>query len=179
MTALIDNFRGEYKWLSNFWREEFTFDGRAWPSAEHAYQAMKTMSREDQEVIRKAATPRDAKRLGMKVDLRPRWDAMRAGVMLCILKAKFEQSSDLRESLLATEPMELVEGNTWGDTFFGECHGKGENWLGLLLMQVREELGDGSEPKELCSTCGGNGYLQGYGHGREDCPICDGTCYTP
>ena len=137
----INDFRGKNKWLSNFWMEPFTFDGRVWPSSEHAYQAMKTMNREDQEIIRQAATPRETKKLGMKIDLRPRWDDMRAGIMFCIVKAKFEQSPELRAQLLATEPNELIEGNAWGDTFYGRCKGKGDNWLGEILMQVREEMG--------------------------------------
>jgi hypothetical protein len=39
--------------------------------------------------------------------------------------------------LLATEYVELIEGNNWGDTFFGVCNGEGENWLGRLLMNLR------------------------------------------
>ena len=32
---------------------------------------------------------------------------------------------------------ELVEGNYWGDTFWGICNGEGTNWLGILLMAER------------------------------------------
>lgn len=46
----------------------------------------------------------------------------------------------LREKLLATGDAELVEGNTWGDRFWGVCNGVGQNWLGRLLMQVRDEI---------------------------------------
>ena len=34
----------------------------------------------------------------------------------------------------------LEEGNTWHDTYWGVCNGKGKNKLGKILMQVREEL---------------------------------------
>jgi predicted NAD-dependent protein-ADP-ribosyltransferase YbiA (DUF1768 family) len=34
----------------------------------------------------------------------------------------------------------LIEENTWGDTFWGICKGQGENHLGRLLMQIRDEL---------------------------------------
>lgn len=43
---------------------------------------------------------------------------------------------------LSTGDAELVEGNTWNDTWWGvnATTGKGKNMLGRLLMQVREEL---------------------------------------
>lgn len=63
--------------------------------------------------------------------------------MLNLLRYKFSQHMDLREALLATGDAVLVEGNWWGDTFFGVCRGEGENWLGRMLMQVREELKGG------------------------------------
>ncbi len=33
---------------------------------------------------------------------------------------------------------EIVERNTWNDTFWGVCKGKGENHLGILLMEIRD-----------------------------------------
>ena len=42
--------------------------------------------------------------------------------------------------LLATGEEYLVEGNTWGDKYWGVCGGIGLNHLGKLLMQVRDEL---------------------------------------
>lgn len=51
--------------------------------------------------------------------------------------------------LLATGGQELIEGNRWHDTFWGRCvcercKGTGQNWLGRLIMQVREELRKGA-----------------------------------
>lgn len=139
----IDEFRGEYKWLSNFWRDGFQFEGKTWPSSEHAFQAMKTTDERDREEIRHAETPGKAKRLGMKVKLRPGWDDMRVDVMRKILEAKFTHSDDLKRRLLETGDAQLIEGNTWGDTFWGMCDGRGQNWLGVLLMELREKLRDG------------------------------------
>jgi hypothetical protein len=45
-----------------------------------------------------------------------------------------------RDLLLATGDAELIEGNVWNDVFWGVCNGIGKNWLGKLLMQVREVL---------------------------------------
>jgi predicted NAD-dependent protein-ADP-ribosyltransferase YbiA (DUF1768 family) len=38
---------------------------------------------------------------------------------------------------------EFAAAITWGDRFWGVCNGVGENMLGKLLMQVREELRSG------------------------------------
>ncbi len=54
--------------------------------------------------------------------------------------SKFTRHFDLREKLLATGDRKLVEGNTWGDTFWGVCRGNGKNHLGKILMKIRAEL---------------------------------------
>ena len=63
--------------------------------------------------------------------------------MLNLVRAKFKQNPGLAEKLLNTGERELVEGNQWGDTFWGVCSGKGENVLGKILMQVRLEIRNG------------------------------------
>ena len=59
-----------------------------------------------------------------------------------IVRAKFTQNQDMKQQLLATGNLVLVEGNGWHDTFWGVDlkTGEGENHLGRILMQVREEL---------------------------------------
>jgi len=56
-----------------------------------------------------------------------------------LLKKKFE-NPQFRKLLLDTYPHELIEGNNWGDTYWGKCNGHGKNMLGTLLMQIRSEL---------------------------------------
>ncbi len=48
--------------------------------------------------------------------------------------------------LLATGSAELIEGNDWGDDYWGRATPQGKNHLGVVLMQVREELRDWSRP---------------------------------
>ena len=74
--------------------------------------------------------------------LRPDWEKVKNGIMEEIVCAKFTQHTDLAEKLLATGDRVLVEGNHWGDTFWGvdTRTGQGENHLGKILMKVREEL---------------------------------------
>lgn len=53
---------------------------------------------------------------------------------------KFMQHKELRHALLATGNRILTEGNSWGDRFWGQVNGTGENQLGIILMDIREKL---------------------------------------
>ena len=83
-----------------------------------------------------------AKSLGKKVRLRDGWNDKRILFMERVLEAKF-RDPELRALLLATEDAELVEGNTWNDTFWGVCKGNGRNELGKALMRLRDKISQG------------------------------------
>lgn len=138
---MIDRFRDQYAFLSNFyfWGSLVHYAHAPYPTVEHAFQAAKTLDLDERLKIQRIAGPVGAKQLGQGVTLRPDWDALKNEIMLGLLQEKFA-TSPLREMLHATLPHDLVEGNTWGDRYWGVCRGKGENWLGTLLMQVREEI---------------------------------------
>ena len=136
----IDQFSKEYHFLSNFSAAEVWYDGESYPSTEHAYQAAKTLDLTWRRAIRLAATPNDAKRLGRKAPIRPGWDDMKRDVMYTVVRQKFMQHPGLSQLLLDTGHAELIEGNWWGDRYWGVCNGTGENNLGKILMAVRDEL---------------------------------------
>jgi ribA/ribD-fused uncharacterized protein len=133
----IDSFKGEYRWLSNFYLAEVVLDGFVYPSSEHAYQAAKTLNLEERRAILSMSVS-EAKKAGRKVTLRSDWEDIKLDVMLRLLRQKFAHP-ELRSKLVATGDAELVEGNWWNDTFWGVCRGVGQNNLGKLLMVVREE----------------------------------------
>lgn len=141
---MIDGFKGQYSFLSNFCMDmkPVLLDGQPYPSVEHAYQAAKTQSRDHRKYIQLCATPGLAKRVGRKVPMDENWELgdppMKRQVMLDLVRQKFQQRG-LRVSLEATGDQELVEVNWWGDTYWGVCTGVGENHLGKILMQVRAE----------------------------------------
>lgn len=136
MTERIYGFEGEYRFLSNFY-----VLGGGGLTTEHLFQAAKAVETEDQAWIMKAPTPGDAKLRGRKVKLRQDWDTYRIEAMEKVLEYKFADP-ELREKLLATGDAELVEANTWHDTYWGvdKWTGNGYNMLGLLLMKLRERL---------------------------------------
>lgn len=143
MSDPIVSFAGEYRWLSNFEPAPVVFEGVEYPSTEHAYQAAKTTDAAEREAIRACETPGRAKRMGRKITIRRGWDGMKVAVMLDLTRQKYALP-DYRELLLATGEREIVEGNTWGDTFWGVCRGEGRNHLGRVLMRVRRELQEGT-----------------------------------
>lgn len=136
--AVIDSFRGDFGFLSNFHEASIWVDGERYASVEHAYQAAKATDLATKKMIREAKTPGIAKRLGYAVQLPADWDTQKVQVMRRLVTEKF-QNPLLRSMLLATEDATLVEGNTWSDYFWGVCRGKGQNWLGKILMEVRDE----------------------------------------
>lgn len=138
---MIGEFRGEYYFLSNFFNAPVEYDGISYLNNEAAFQAQKTKTREERYAF-SSLDPSAAKRRGRRVDLRDGWDNIRIAIMKDIVKAKFSQNEELAEKLLATGNECLIEGNTWGDRFWGKVNGVGENHLGQILMQIRDELRD-------------------------------------
>jgi ribA/ribD-fused uncharacterized protein len=136
---MINEFQGEYRFLSNFWPAIVTLDNVRYPSVEHAYMAAKTTDQKTRMKIREQPTAAMAKKLGRSIQLRPDWKQIKLGVMESLVRQKF-QEIDLKTRLLATNNQEIIEGNTWNDTFWGVCRGKGENHLGKIIMKVRNEI---------------------------------------
>jgi ribA/ribD-fused uncharacterized protein len=137
-SVIIDSFSGEYRFLSNFYPAQFYWNGYSFPTSEHAFQMAKAIKHSDQEFVRAAPTAGQAKRRGRIIEKRPDWESIKLQVMREVVAAKFQQNLDLMLKLIETGDVELIEGNTWGDTYWGVCRGKGENHLGKILMELRE-----------------------------------------
>ncbi len=136
---VIDRFKDDFGFLSNFHEATIYVDGERYRSVEHAYQAYKTLDPQARKLIQDAAKPGQAKKLGQAVTLRDDWGDVKISLMRSFVRKKFENPF-LRPLLAATGNAILIEGNTWNDTFWGVCRGVGENWLGKILMEVREEI---------------------------------------
>lgn len=147
---MIDRFDDEYFFLSNFSASPFKDEcGDFYPTMEHYFQAQKATDLYDFELVRNAKTPRQAKAYGRQIKLAPDWESVKVDVMRKGLHFKFA-IPELRHKLLATGDQYLEEGNTWHDNFFGDCKCPkctdiiGRNVLGNLLMELREEIKNGS-----------------------------------
>ena len=107
----IDNFSGEFEFLSNFFREI----GK--PTVEHLYQAAKTNDTGWKQSIMNAETPGRAKRLGRKAPMRKDWEQVKVQVMFDLIKEKFKDKI-LATKLIDTFPTYLIEGNKWHDNLY-------------------------------------------------------------
>lgn len=138
----INFFRDEYYFLSNFFKCPIVYEGLEYPTVEHAFQAAKSTETAIREhFTNKQLPPSQAKRLGRDVPLRPDWNDVKLKVMSDLIYIKFKKYP-MRKRLLETGDKELIEGNYWGDTFWGIDlpSMSGENHLGKILMQTRDRL---------------------------------------
>lgn len=72
--------------------------------------------------------------------MRDDWDLIKDDVMYEVCLSKFLKNPILLQKLIDTGNEELVEGNTWGDRYWGVCDGVGKNHLGKILMRLRDEF---------------------------------------
>jgi ribA/ribD-fused uncharacterized protein len=150
---MIADFRKEYFFLSNFYMRPMMFEEILYPSSEHAFQAAKSFDVEVRKKIAALVKASHSKAEGRNIALRDDWEKpgitgtlpVKYDVMKDVVRAKFTQHKDLAERLLATGDQELVEGNNWNDITWGVCGGVGTNWLGKILMEIREELRAGTK----------------------------------
>ncbi len=134
-----------YYALNNFSSHAVEFDGKLYPTAEHAYQATKCQDKAGKEAIRLARSPMEAKLLANEIFRHardPKWEDKKVGIMEKILRSKLEQHPEVLDALKRSGDEAIVEDSPI-DSFWGEgADGKGQNQLGMLWMKIRSELPD-------------------------------------
>jgi len=149
---MIDNFKDDYAFLSNFYPSIIVYNTIEYPTVEHFFQAMKTMDERVRVFIASLQFPGQAKKAGRQVDLRCDWEDIKLKVMAFGVLQKFK-IPHLRAKLIETYPHHLIEGNWWHDNIWGDCRcakcssTPGKNYLGQLLEKVR--MSAINEQKEL------------------------------
>lgn len=142
---VIDQFKGDYRFLSNFWMltVPIQFRGIKYPSVEHFYVAQKTIDTDFQQQIAEVPTSGKVKRVGQQLELREDWETIKVAVMEEGVQQKFLNNPKLQDKLNDTGDLLLIEGNHWHDQFWGNCTCEkhddtpGKNALGILLMRTR------------------------------------------
>lgn len=142
----ISTFKGKYGFLSNFSTLEIPIQHNSisYPTVEHFYQAMKSLSILERMTISNLPHAGGAKKHGRNVHLRSDWEEVKVPVMRFGLLLKFAANHELKIQLLNTWESVLIEGNYWHDNIWGNCmcpkcvNIPGLNILGYLLMETRE-----------------------------------------
>lgn len=163
--VLFYNSTRLYHEFSNFYLSKITIDGIEYPTVEHYYQSMKYQNHPQyQELIRTQNTPGKAFYLGRRIKryqykwmlilndlidgnssiIDPEWlkedNKLKIKVMLTGLREKFSQNPKLKELLLSTGVKKIHEDSP-RDSYWGlGKDSKGDSMLGILLMQIRDEL---------------------------------------
>lgn len=143
--SVILGFSGPYRFLSNFFIEP---DGT---HVEGEYQRAKCAIASERDRFHIGGKwenpflpPAQCKAIGQKVELRPDWDDVMCDIMTFHVRKKFKDHLELARNLTATRGLKLIEWNNWGDQFWGMTGPfdklRGLNMLGVILMQVRDEL---------------------------------------
>lgn len=151
-------FKNEKRFLSNMFVAPFRIpnyiiqDYPLWnldfntiyTSSEHFYQSMKSDDREYRRIIINLETPEETKKIAKKLleedklySYRKDWLDIKDKVMEIALFCKFSQNRYLLERLDKIEG-EIIERNYWKDIYWGVCDGIGENKLGKMLMNLRD-----------------------------------------
>lgn len=146
----IKGFFGVYRFLSNFWPAKVNFDGDEYTASENAYQAAKY--KKDKRNYFKKCSPKEAI-VFVRDNIegaysKDEWDNIKLQTMRDLLVQKFDKNLNLEnfKKLIETGDKYLEETNYWGDTYWGvnksdvKEGGVGENNLGKLLMEIRDNL---------------------------------------
>ncbi|KAJ3002010.1 hypothetical protein HKX48_002569 [Thoreauomyces humboldtii] len=143
----------DYYEFTNFYPAPIRTPFGMFPTSEHLYQALKfTRGRFDTldsyspqpgfYGIRTCDGPREAFDMAHAHHdhVRPDWEERKFDAMSLVLRQKFDQHSDLRNTLMRTGDKYLAE-HTANDLFWGDGGGDGSsggNHLGEMLMRLRE-----------------------------------------
>lgn len=135
-------------WFSNFQPSTIVIGGIVYRSVENYYQAMKSIHEHDWYRMAEL-TPAEAKKAGRKLKIREDWEEVKVSFMKKALQEKIKQHPKFKDDLIATGNEVLVEWNNWGDKIWGADYrtGSGKNLLGVLLMEIREEVKAGKQSK--------------------------------
>jgi ribA/ribD-fused uncharacterized protein len=132
----------EYGYFSNFAPYPISISCELWSTVEHYFQASKFLDYEITRKIKSIKSPMKAAEEGRNPNnhLRNDWEEIKERVMKQALTAKFLQHHLLKVQLLETGDAKIVE-HTVNDNYWGDGgDGTGQNRLGELLMEVREEI---------------------------------------
>lgn len=124
----------------------FVLDNRQWQTAEHYYQSQKFIGAYAAQVAA-AETAEQAYKLGNHWLRRNRsgFKKLRRVLMTRALYSKAQQNQEVRDCLLATGDLKIVETSLY-DHYWGLGRDqRGENMLGRVWMDIRSRLRQASE----------------------------------
>ena len=145
-------YQSEYAPFSNFYPCKVAIGKHRFSCSEQAFQFLRAKSLNRHLLATKiylTRDPRDMKQKGAEAGTSDEWETKQLDLMYICIKRKFKQNPELRELLLKTKDLELVEatpdrfwgcGATLSSNALRRHDWPGANKHGKILMIVREEL---------------------------------------
>ncbi|MBO9595651.1 MAG: NADAR family protein [Niabella sp.] len=140
-----------YGFFSNFAPYPIVIKHEIWKTVEHYFQASKFEDERIKLKIGEMNSPMDVAKEGRKRtnEIRTDWENVKDAIMHEALLCKFSQHPKLRKALVLTADSVLIE-HTKNDFYWADGgDGTGKNRLGMLLMNVRDELQKYSKDPDL------------------------------
>ena len=141
----------EYGWMGNMAPYPIKFDGKVWRTSEALFQSMRFDDDNVKEIIRGEKSPMGAKMKAKKnrdqMVVVPMSELDVENMRKCV-KMKFDAHPQLKRQLMNTKDSFIYEdiGNRngerhkfWGAKKWSESEGDGNNMMGKILMDLREE----------------------------------------
>lgn len=151
MSIWFKKVKEEYGWMGNMAPYPIKFDGKVWLTSEALFQGMRYDVVGIQEIIRNEKSPMGAKMKAKKFKDQMVVVPMSAqdveNMRKCV-RMKFDQHPDLKKELMKTKGVFIYEdiGNRngerhkfWGAKKISENEGDGQNMMGKILMELRDE----------------------------------------
>ena len=148
----INKVAEKYGWMGNMAPYPITVEGKIWRTSEALFQGMRFDDEVIKEIIRQEKSPMGAKMKAKKYSgqmvVVPMSDLDVEQMKKCV-RLKFDQHPALKKMLLDTVGSYIYEdiGNRkgerhkfWGVKKISENEGDGQNMMGRILMELRDEL---------------------------------------
>lgn len=143
-SPVIMFYMDKYYMFDNFSAFAIAWRDKLQPTVEHAYQAAKFDDENIIKEIHEATSAHESKKIAHKYLALNKgsvgWQDAKVQIMRELIRLKADQHPYVMEKLLSTKGSVLVEDSPT-DSFWGrgpDHHG--ENWLGKLWMEYRDEL---------------------------------------
>ena len=142
--SVVGFYEREFFVFSNFSSFQVEWRGELWGTSEQAYQAARFMGADEKlvDAVRASKSAHEAYRIMQANRDRelPNWKDIKSSVMLDICRHKLQQHDYVRQKLLETGDMLIVEDSP-KDPYWGWGPDRqGRNELGTIWMKLREEL---------------------------------------
>lgn len=134
----IDQFE---KYFIPFSAHNVEYKGVRYQTAEHAYHCQRYVDPAILSEIQDARSAYIAWQLSQKYKSKQvsDFDAQKVEIMKEICRAKVEQHEDVKEALIESGTDVIIK--NYPDEFWGiGMDGSGQNWMGKIWMQLREEI---------------------------------------